>query len=119
MTHGDLAAFLLLTGMWRGEAVELKWDAVDFGRGIATVRATRSISGKRVYEGTPKTKQSRRGVPLTSEALALLRHVQAINIERHAALYAHASAFPYVFPKMCLRSLRGHCWPSGTPSSGS
>jgi integrase len=67
VTHGDLVAFLLLTGMRRGEAVALRWDAVDLSQGTASVEATRSTSGTRVYEGTPKTKQSRRDVPLTAD----------------------------------------------------
>ena len=100
VTHGDLVAFLLLTGMRRGEAVGLKWDAVDFERGIAAVRETRSISGNRIYEGTPKTKQSRRDVPLTKEAVDLLHHVRAVNVERRAAFYAHALPSPYVFPSL-------------------
>ena len=100
VTHGDLVAFLLLTGMRRGEAVGLKWEAVNFERKVVAVKETRSMSGSRIYEGTPKTKQSRRDVPLTAEALALLRHVRAVNIERRAAFYGEAEASPYVFPSL-------------------
>lgn len=99
VTHGELVAFLLLTGMRRGEAVGLKWEAVNLAKKTATVRETRSVS-LTVYEGTPKTKQSRRDVPLTAEAVALLTHIQAVNDERRAAFYPDAPPSAYVFPTL-------------------
>ncbi|RJF72729.1 site-specific integrase [Deinococcus cavernae] len=98
ITHGEIVEFLLRTGMRRGEALALKWDAVDMLGATAEVRATRSMTLGTIYEGSPKTPQSRRKVPLSPETLRLLREVKAKNQERQAALYPDEPQSPYVFP---------------------
>lgn len=96
--HGEIVAFLLLTGMRRGEALALCWNRVDLTTGVVQIRRTLSLSGSRVYEGPCKTEQSLRDVPLSPEGVELLRYAQGVNRERHAALYPDSPASPYVFP---------------------
>lgn len=100
VTHGEVIAFLLLTGMRKGEVAGLRWESVDMERGTLQVKVTRSVSGSTVYEGTPKTNQSRREVPLSDSARALLSSTLQLNLERHAAYYPDQPASPYVFPSV-------------------
>jgi integrase len=43
--HGDVFRVLLLTGARRGEIAGLRWDEVDLGRGLATLKAERHKAG--------------------------------------------------------------------------
>jgi len=55
----DICAFAIETGMRQDEIVQLDWNCIDLGRGIATIH---------------KTKGSKlRAVPLTSKAIAILK----------------------------------------------
>ena len=72
------------TGMRQGELLGLGWDAVDLDAGTAHVR--RILVGVRAQTptfGEPKTRRSRRVVPLTADAAAALRaHRARQNQER-------------------------------------
>ena len=100
VVHGENIAFLIQTGMRRGEMLGLRWNAVNLTHNTASIHTTRSASGSRVYEGTPKTEQSRRDVPLSKSVLNLLCSLKALNAERHAALYPDQPESLYVFPSM-------------------
>ena len=103
---GVLLAFMLLTGLRRGETLGLRWGVVDLAAGTlddgvpfgtVNVRVTRSQSGARVYEGPPKTVAARRVITVTGEALDLLHAVQArTETERASRLHGY-EATPYVF----------------------
>lgn len=55
----DICAFAIETGMRQDEIVQLDWNCIDLGRGIATIH---------------KTKGSKlRAVPLTAKAMAILK----------------------------------------------
>ncbi|SEJ70376.1 Site-specific recombinase XerD [Deinococcus reticulitermitis] len=101
---GQVLAFLLLTGMRRGEVLGLRWEHVTLGGATPALRVVvqRTVSGSRVFEGPPKTRHGRRTVPLSAEAVAVLERVRARTAEEHAALYPEDPPSPYVFP-----SLRG------------
>ncbi|MFD0666781.1 tyrosine-type recombinase/integrase [Ramlibacter sp. MAHUQ-53] len=71
-----IVAFLVLTGARRREALEARWDDVNFDQ--ASWRIPRSKSGKV------------RHVPLSADALGILRHLQA----RQAG---EGAATPFVF----------------------
>jgi len=65
------------TGMRRGELLGLKWDDIDLENTTVRVRRTlaRTDNGRRIALGEPKTKNSRRTVRLTPQAVdALKRH---------------------------------------------
>ncbi len=85
-----LAALWLLVialGLRRGEALALRWDDIDLERGHLQVRATlHRMGGQLVRDPMPKTKSSRRALPLPAlvvEALKAYRSSQAV--ERMAA----------------------------------
>jgi integrase len=64
----SIAALIVLTGLRIGEMLALRWCDVDLTAGTLRVRQT-------VYEGqfdTPKTKRSRRVVPLSPIAVQIL-----------------------------------------------
>src|SRR5215218_2032631 len=78
------------TGMRRGELLGLKWSDVDLENSRLSIRRTltRTDNGKRVALGDPKTKKSRRTIPLTPQAVeALRRHLERqlgeIEIPKH------------------------------------
>lgn len=123
---GQVLAFLLLTGMRRGEALGLRWAAVELGGKVpaARVDVQRTVSGSRVIEGPPKTRNARRVVPLSVEAVALLTRVRERTAEEHAALYLDAPPSPYGFPSLkgsgydpsnFTRVMRRVCASAGVP----
>ncbi len=74
-----LYVLAVTTGMRRGELLGLKWADVDLEGAMVSIRRTltRTGGGKGVALGDPKTKRSRRTVPLTREATeALSRHLE-------------------------------------------
>ena len=85
-----LAALWLLVialGLRRGEALALRWDDIDLERGHLQVRATlHRVGGKLVRDPMPKTKSSRRALPLPALVVdALKAHRSSQAVERTAA----------------------------------
>jgi integrase len=68
--HGIVFAFALATGMRPEEYLSLKWSDVDLQKGMATVQRTLVWrKGGGWYFGEPKTKQSRRTMPLPASLI--------------------------------------------------
>lgn len=85
-----LAALWLLVIAWglrRGDALALRWDDIDLERGHLQVRATLHLAGGQpVREPMPKTKSSRRALPLPALVVdALKAHRSNQAAERMAA----------------------------------
>lgn len=82
--------FTLQTGLRTGELVGLKWDDIDFGNRTVTISRTMEYRYK-VGEwrvGPPKSKSGYRTIPLTDEAIRILKDqkeknskIKVINIE--------------------------------------
>lgn len=82
--------FMLQTGLRTGELVGLKWDDIDFGKRTVTISRTMEYRYK-VGEwrvGPPKSKSGYRTIPLTDEAIRILKDqkeknskIKVINIE--------------------------------------
>lgn len=82
--------FMLQTGLRTGELVGLKWDDIDFGKKTVTISRTMEYRYK-VGEwrvGPPKSKSGYRTIPLTDEAIRILKDqkeknskIKVINIE--------------------------------------
>ena len=82
--------FVLQTGLRTGELVGLKWDDIDFGKRTVTISRTMEYRYK-VGEwrvGPPKSKSGYRTIPLTDEAIRILKDqkeknskIKVINIE--------------------------------------
>ena len=62
-----------MTGCRRGEALGLRWSDVDFANGRIAVRQTLVLVDNRPQLSQPKTKRSRRTVPLDATTLATLK----------------------------------------------
>ncbi|MBU3751427.1 MAG: site-specific integrase [Mycobacterium sp.] len=74
------AAVLILiasTGLRRGEALALRWDAVDLEAGTAKIAATLGRVGGELTITEPKTTRSRRTVPLSPAVVKVLKAQRA------------------------------------------
>ncbi len=78
--HRLYACWLLSCyGLRRSEVLGLRWSAVDLDTGTLSVRRGRVAVGGEAVEGAPKSRRSRRDLPLpgdVTEALWALRHCQ-------------------------------------------
>ncbi|GAA2229999.1 tyrosine-type recombinase/integrase [Herbiconiux moechotypicola] len=72
----DLVRFLALTGLRRGEALALRWSAVDLDRRVAHIRGTLGQAGREPVVSEPKSARSRRTVALSPTAIQILRGVE-------------------------------------------
>lgn len=76
---------MLATGLRPGEVLGLRWDDVTFtpeGTAAVRVERTRSVSGGRIYESTPKMERGRRSLTISGDAVELLRMSQARRQKR-------------------------------------
>lgn len=64
---------LSLYGLRASEAVGLRWENVDFDNRTLSVFETRVTAGKNTFVGTPKTKASRRTLPMPDEVYDFLK----------------------------------------------
>ena len=70
---GVIFCFTLSTGLRIGEALGLRWESVDLAASQIVVKeALVSLRG-RMHRTTPKTARSRRTVPISGDALAILK----------------------------------------------
>jgi integrase len=80
--------WLLVTalGLRRGEALALRWEDVDLDRGHLQVKATvQRVGGKLVRTEMPKTKSSRRALPLPAVVVEALRGHRAAQLQERLA----------------------------------
>ena len=72
-------ALMLETGLRTGEMIGLTWDAIDWKKRTLTVNKTLEYRHNQGYwrAGPPKTQQSYRTIPLTSQAFTILEIVAA------------------------------------------
>lgn len=73
-------SFILQTGLRIGELLALTWDDIDFDKKI--IHVTKNIEMTINFSrkvGTPKTKSSIRDVPLTNEAIEILKKQKIKN----------------------------------------
>ena len=74
MEFGPLYTLAASTGLRLGELLGLSWDSVDFERGSLTVRQSLARDGKGGWcLAEPKSRRSRRTIPLPGMARAALR----------------------------------------------
>ena len=69
------------TGLRRGEILALRWDRVDLDAGTLRVAATIGRTGGKLMITEPKTKRSRRTVPISPAVAALLKTQRARQAE--------------------------------------
>jgi integrase len=82
----SLYSAALAVGLRRGEALGLAWPDIDFENGTLTVRRTLNrVNGKLRFD-TPKTKGSRRTIPLPPFALKSLREHRECQLRERALM---------------------------------
>lgn len=87
---------LALAGMRRGEISGLRWEDVDLKANTVTIARNRVAFAGSVSEGTPKSKASRRTLPLPDHLAAAFRSTRALQAEDRLALGADYEASGYV-----------------------
>jgi len=104
-----LVTLAVAIGLRQGEALGLRWDAVDFEAGKLHVRtALQRVAGQfELVE--PKTERSRRTIPLPEVALAALRE------HRKSQLEERLSAGPYWGDELGLVFTSVTGWPLHGP----
>jgi integrase len=78
-------ALLLATGLRRGEIAGLRWDDVDLGAAVMSVRRSRVSVAWAVHDSQPKTRSSRRSVSLDVHVVAILRAHRRQQLEERLA----------------------------------
>lgn len=95
--------FILQTGLRTGELVALKWSDIDFENKI--LKVTRTMEYRYSYQewvsGPPKSQSGYREIPLTDEAIRLLKmqkeknkKIKLINIEFAEYIFLHRGGEP-------------------------
>jgi len=82
---GPLWLLLAETGMRRGEAVALRWSDVELAACQARLQRTAVLVAKKVTFTEPKTRASRRLVPLPAGTVAALRDLRKQQAEERLA----------------------------------
>jgi integrase len=82
---GPLWLLLAETGMRRGEALALRWSDVDLAASQAIVQRTAVLVAKKVTFSEPKTRGSRRLVPLPMGTVSALRDHRKRQAEERLA----------------------------------
>lgn len=87
---------LAMHGMRRGEIAGLRWEDVDLDKAKLKVANTRIAVGSDIIEGPPKTKKSRRTLPISKPLDAALRAARAQQARDKLRLGEHYQESEYV-----------------------
>jgi integrase len=87
---------LALTGLRRGEVAGLRWSDIDLTARTLQISSTRLRFGKHLIEDTPKSRASRRTLPIPDHLAAALRTARAIQAADRLALGEEYEASGYV-----------------------
>jgi integrase len=96
---GPCLRFIAATGVRRGEAVALRWDAVDLEQGTATISRNLTKIGGTFVHGKPKTKKGERKVPLDSETVTMLKDLRRAHAEETLRSGSRWNESGYVFTR--------------------
>lgn len=99
-----LVKITALYGLRRSEVLGLKWDSVDFERGILSIKHTVSKVTKAVEKDKTKNASSYRSFPLTDEARTIFLTAKAEEKENHRLMGRDYRENDYIFK-----------WPDGRP----
>ena len=69
------------TGLRRGEALAMRWDAVSLTAGTLKVAATMNVVDGQIEISEPKSGRSRRSIPLSPAMVSLLKAQRATQAE--------------------------------------
>ncbi|MGO9386257.1 MAG: tyrosine-type recombinase/integrase [Mycobacterium sp.] len=99
---------LALTGLRRGEVAGLRWSDIDLAARTLQISSTRLRFGKHLVEDTPKSRASRRTLPIPDHLAAALRAARAIQAADRLALGEDYEASGYVVVDECGAALSPH-----------
>lgn len=99
---------LALTGLRRGEVAGLRWSDIDLTARTLQISSTRLRFGKHLVEDTPKSRASRRTLPIPDNLAAALRAARAIQAADRLALGEDYDASGYVVVDECGAALSPH-----------
>ena len=125
--YAPLFAFLVHTGLRRGEALALQWSDVELPRGILRVRGTLSRIDGELVVTEPKTAKSKRSIPISEPADRLLRSQRATQDRerQHAGPAWRRTGFVFTTefgepcdPRNAFRALRAAATRAGLPHAG-
>ena len=71
--YGDIFEVALSTGMRKGELLALEWNDIDFKNRMLHVTGTLIRTEGKYKKGTPKSKTSKRGIPMLDNVYEILR----------------------------------------------
>ena len=107
-------AFILQTGLRVGEINGLQWEDADLKNRVLHVRRAAKNIGGRWIVGPPKSKSGERDIPLTEEAVNIIRRQKAkvfgtdsvIPIEHAEGIFEcrHAASYAATLEKICERA---------------
>jgi len=101
----SIALLLVSTGMRIGELLALRWRDVDLEAGLIRIRQT-------VYEGVfddPKTKSSRRPVPLGRQGIDVLSRHKPPVVDPEALVFATRKGTPFSRRNLLNRQFKPTC----------
>lgn len=95
ITPGKLGIILcLFTGLRLGEICSLRWNDIDFtsetlhvNRTVQRIEAEGHRARTALLESEPKSRSSRRGIPLSRNMVRLLKEWQAAHVPKHSGDY--------------------------------
>jgi integrase len=87
---------LALYGLRRGELAGLKWSSVDLSTGTVTIEQNRVVVDRQVLTGTPKSKKSRRILPMPPEVVDVLKAARKRQLEDRLAAGSQYRGGEYV-----------------------
>lgn len=102
---GSIAALLAMTGLRIGELLALRWQDIDLERRILSVNRT-------VYEGhfdEPKSRSSKRRVPLGPIAVAIIRSFHRINANSSDLIFSARNGSALSRRNLLNRQLKPVC----------
>jgi integrase len=110
------------TGMRRGELVGIRWSDLDLNKASLSVRRALVVVEGKVREGDPKTRKSRRSIPLDAETVAALRSHRKAQAAERLAFAGAAADTGYVFTQEDGQPLHpdyvGRCFESASKRAG-
>ncbi len=88
--------FMLYTGVRIGECMALQWGDLDFKNGMIRIQktATRDKEGKWIIGETPKTKKSKRLIPMNTAIRALIKEQMQMERDTRGAINLCGFVFP-------------------------
>lgn len=87
------------TGLRRGEAIGLRWDAVDLDKNQLHVSRTLITVGSEIVWSTPKTSRGRRSVALDSSTVSALRRHRARQAQERLSFGSNYNESSLVFAR--------------------